>query len=107
MTGPFGDPFFVDSSYRYLSQLYDRVAYSIEKLHENRSHERECETFEAFFRMMDSKLLTNGSCSEGYGLKIFPKRQRITESAVETKREWLSGRRNAEVASIRCLDKGK
>ena len=34
--------------------------------------EKERETFEAFFKMIESKLLKNGSRSEGYGLKIFP-----------------------------------
>ena len=74
MIGPFENPFLVDSSCRCLLQPVDRVAHII-KLHENRSRERGCEMFEAFFRMVDSKLLKNGSCSEGYELKVFPNRQ--------------------------------
>lgn len=68
------DPIFVDSSYRHLSQLVDCVAYCIRRnFRKAEADERERETFEAFFKMIEPKLLKNGSRSEGYGLKIFPK----------------------------------
>lgn len=70
------DPIFVDSSYRHLSQLVDCVAYCIRRnFRKVEADERERETFEAFFKMIEPKLLKNESKSEGYGLKIFPSQQ--------------------------------
>lgn len=70
------DPIFVDSSYRHLSQLVDCVAYCIRRnFRMAEADERERETFEVFFKMIEPKLLKNGFRSEGYGLKIFPNQQ--------------------------------
>ena len=67
------DPIFVDSSYRHLSHLVDCVAYCIRRnFRKAEADERERETFEAFFKMIEPKLLKNGSRSEGYGLKSAP-----------------------------------
>lgn len=70
------DPIFVDSSYRHLSQLVDCVAYCIRRnFRKTEADERERETFESFFKMIEPKLLKNGPGFEGYGLEIFPNRQ--------------------------------
>lgn len=67
------DPIFVDSSYRHLSQLVDCVAYCIRRnFRKAMIDEKERETFESFFRIIEPKLLRNGSKQEGYGLKTFP-----------------------------------
>ena len=68
------DPIFVDSSYRHLSQLVDCVAYCIRRyLRSAETDPRERETFERYYKLIEPKLLKNGSKSSGYGLKIFPK----------------------------------
>lgn len=68
------DPIFVDSSYRHLSQLVDCVAYCIRRnFRKSKVDERERETFESFFNLIEPKLLKNGDNTEDCGLEIFPK----------------------------------
>ena len=68
------DPIFVDSSYRHLSQLVDCVAYCLRrKYREAEVDDNDRRAFEEFFKIIEPKLLRNGSTSNGYGLKIFPK----------------------------------
>lgn len=68
-----GDPIFVDSNYRHLSQLVDCVAYCIRRrFREAEVDEYDRQVFSEFFGTIEPKLLTNGSTTKGYGLKIFP-----------------------------------
>lgn len=65
---------FVDSKYRHLSQLVDCAAYCIRRnFRKAEVDERERETFESLFKIIEPKLLRIGCESRGYGLKIFPK----------------------------------
>ena len=67
------DPIFVDSNYRHLSQLVDRVAYCIRRrFREAEVDESDRRAFTEFFDTIKPKLLKNESITDGYGLKIFP-----------------------------------
>lgn len=68
------DPIFVDSSYRHMSQIVDCIAYCIRRnFRAKEADEKERETFDSFFRIIEPKILKNGIGTNRYGLKFFPK----------------------------------